>query len=559
MISLERQIQKVISGETALTEASYNFGKDHKVLKSKYKEKHKMTIGGRYMTDVPKDAKKVDDTTFTDGKMFYHIVSVSEELELVDEARGSDYEVYHKDFSSAVQHAWKQAEKRGYEIDKDDWDDKVATGPKRPSSGKTNSYHIDLMKNGKPEKKKLHMQVYNMDNKKYELNMYIEGEEFDGEMIKEAYSNPKAKSAAEKIKAAVKKNDIRGYALDIVHDAFEKGDDPKEVVQWASGLVDVSDDEKFNKKVNTFKFAVIKEIDKIRKEARDKKTKVSSISEAALFNKSHLDRLRKEYGKLDKINPDGSAYKKLVDFLDNMNQTRLKQIADANIKFLSPLARNRLTKVSKGTNRGRGVDASKVTSSLERKQEFYTKLMKKKNNDSKKDTKEEVELDEKSKFFSSPPEQKGTSLSRFVGGKKSKDADWSKKDDDNKTTKINKTGSRLSDDEASKIRKAIVDAAKEHGRVDAGTGSTIAYEVLRMARKGPINQKMIADAAMKSRVHDRYARIMASKVMDEIKEDVKEHNKPFLMEELSEHFKQRRDKAITESGKTAFGKLIEGE
>jgi Ca2+-binding EF-hand superfamily protein len=86
----------------------------------------------------------------------------------------SDYEVYHKDYSGAVQTAIKQAEKRGYEVDMDDWHDKVATGPKKPSSGKTNSFSINLMKGGKPSKKKLQMQVYNMDNQKYELNMYIE-------------------------------------------------------------------------------------------------------------------------------------------------------------------------------------------------------------------------------------------------------------------------------------------------------------------------------------------------------------------------------------------------
>ena len=89
----------------------------------------------------------------------------------------SEYKVYHKDYSTAVQTAIKQAEKRGYEVDMDDWHDKVATGPKKPSSGKTNSFSINLMKDGKPSKKKLQMQVYNMDNHKYELNMYIESVE----------------------------------------------------------------------------------------------------------------------------------------------------------------------------------------------------------------------------------------------------------------------------------------------------------------------------------------------------------------------------------------------
>jgi hypothetical protein len=96
----------------------------------------------------------------------------------MDEGK-TDYEVYHKDYSSAVQTAIKQAEKRGYEVDMDDWHDKVATGPKKPSSGKTNSFSINLMKDGKPSKKKLQMQVYNMDNQKYELNMYIEEIQLD--------------------------------------------------------------------------------------------------------------------------------------------------------------------------------------------------------------------------------------------------------------------------------------------------------------------------------------------------------------------------------------------
>jgi hypothetical protein len=96
----------------------------------------------------------------------------------MDEAK-SDYEVYHKDYSGAVQTAIKQAEKRGFEVDMDDWHDKVATGPKKPSAGKTNSFSVKLKKDGKESKKALHLQVYNMDNHKYELNMYIEEIQLD--------------------------------------------------------------------------------------------------------------------------------------------------------------------------------------------------------------------------------------------------------------------------------------------------------------------------------------------------------------------------------------------
>ena len=83
------------------------------------------------------------------------------------------YKLHHKTMSAALQHAYDEAEKKGYEVDKDDIDNKVAMGPRKPSSGKTNSYNLGLSKKGKPVKQKLHVQVYNMDNKGYELNMYV--------------------------------------------------------------------------------------------------------------------------------------------------------------------------------------------------------------------------------------------------------------------------------------------------------------------------------------------------------------------------------------------------
>ena len=88
------------------------------------------------------------------------------------ESLNEKYQLYHATFSNAVQTAEKQAEKQGYEVDQDDWFNKIATGPKKPSEGKTNSYIIKLWKNDKPTKKTLSIQVFNM-GKKYELNMYI--------------------------------------------------------------------------------------------------------------------------------------------------------------------------------------------------------------------------------------------------------------------------------------------------------------------------------------------------------------------------------------------------
>ena len=85
----------------------------------------------------------------------------------------TDYTINHKTFSSAVQHAVDVVKKRGFEVDNDEYDRKVAMGPRKPGKGKTNRYIIALTKGGKPTRKNLHMQVY-YDEGRYELNMYID-------------------------------------------------------------------------------------------------------------------------------------------------------------------------------------------------------------------------------------------------------------------------------------------------------------------------------------------------------------------------------------------------
>jgi hypothetical protein len=100
-----------------------------------------------------------------------YAISVTEETAELTEA--PNYALYHTTFSAAVQEAIAVAKKQGFEVDEEDWQNKVATGPKKPSKDKTNSYTIDLTKDGSPVKKKLHIQVYNM-GPKYELNTYVQ-------------------------------------------------------------------------------------------------------------------------------------------------------------------------------------------------------------------------------------------------------------------------------------------------------------------------------------------------------------------------------------------------
>jgi len=92
--------------------------------------------------------------------------------ESVTEAK-SDYEVYHKSYTSAIEAAREYAEKKGYEINNDDAFTKIGMGPRKPSEGKTNRFSIELSKDGKVQRKKLQIQVYGMRNS-YELNAYIQ-------------------------------------------------------------------------------------------------------------------------------------------------------------------------------------------------------------------------------------------------------------------------------------------------------------------------------------------------------------------------------------------------
>jgi hypothetical protein len=80
--------------------------------------------------------------------------------------------IYHNSFSSAVQMAQSDAEANGYEVDEQSWFNTVAMGQGRPKQGETTRFSVELLKDGKPSKKQLHVQVYGMEHA-YELNHYI--------------------------------------------------------------------------------------------------------------------------------------------------------------------------------------------------------------------------------------------------------------------------------------------------------------------------------------------------------------------------------------------------
>ena len=66
-----------------------------------------------------------------------------------------------------------------------------------------------------------------------------------------------------------------------------------------------------------------------------------TIMEGAKFSPAQLKRLKTEYGKIRSVDPEKPTYGKLTDMLDKMTDEQLKQIEQADIKFMSSLAANR--------------------------------------------------------------------------------------------------------------------------------------------------------------------------------------------------------------------------
>jgi len=137
---------------------------------------------------------------------------IIEEVELDEAKSGTGYDLYHKDFSSAMQHAYDHAKKKhGITINPKEIDDKVATGPAKPKEGKTNSYRL------KGDKGAIQVQVYNKGGSKpFELNMYKEEVELDEAISassayalviqqKDGSREIVAKGSKEKMKSAAKK------------------------------------------------------------------------------------------------------------------------------------------------------------------------------------------------------------------------------------------------------------------------------------------------------------------------------------------------------------------
>jgi hypothetical protein len=100
-----------------------------------------------------------------------------------------------------------------------------------------------------------------------------------------------------------------------------------------------------------------------------KKPKVDSrqtVDEAAKFTTSQLKRLKTEYAKISKIDPSQPTYNKLIATLEKMTDEQLKQIRDADIKFMSSLAANRLSKLGESIAEAKGTYSSMSRRGIEK-------------------------------------------------------------------------------------------------------------------------------------------------------------------------------------------------
>jgi len=69
-----------------------------------------------------------------------------------------------------------------------------------------------------------------------------------------------------------------------------------------------------------------------------------------MFTPAKLQELRRQYQGIERVNPEGEAYKKMKATIDGMPEDMLKEISKANIKWLSTMALTRIIKLETTSN-----------------------------------------------------------------------------------------------------------------------------------------------------------------------------------------------------------------
>ena len=85
------------------------------------------------------------------------------------------------------------------------------------------------------------------------------------------------------------------------------------------------------------------------------------------FSNDQIEIMRKAYGTLKTMNPTSPTYKKFIKFLGKLPKDQLKQLAGANIKWISMLAKNRI----KGESVNEGLSGSILTKVKKNSKDVY--------------------------------------------------------------------------------------------------------------------------------------------------------------------------------------------
>jgi len=85
----------------------------------------------------------------------------------------SDFPVYHNLYSSAINAVEAYANSKGYQLDAEEYGNAYVDAFFKPNEGRTKKDTLTLYKNGKEQKKALHVQIYNKGVDKFELKIYI--------------------------------------------------------------------------------------------------------------------------------------------------------------------------------------------------------------------------------------------------------------------------------------------------------------------------------------------------------------------------------------------------
>lgn len=290
--------------------------------------------------------------------------SVDHGVDALAEAKRQPEEIYFPSYTAALNAARAKAEREGYEIDEDDWNTRVTHGyPSRPSEGETTNVRIGLSrvgKGGKPEAAMLVIAVYGM-KQSFELTSYISKVRMGKhevqvrrghgrsvgfrESVEEAYGNPftprvaggwadpsRAKeklSAGTRVKVPHKGKMVSGKIV-----RYDDGGTGQSRQHGGGYVVDVGE------------YASILVPDhKIWKEEVASDATAGVIDEADARTASAMakfDELRSRYSRLKRVDPDSPEFRKLQDYLDNLDRETLTLLWKLEIPWISPMARNRL-------------------------------------------------------------------------------------------------------------------------------------------------------------------------------------------------------------------------